>query len=201
MPSSKTKVLIIFIKNPIKGNVKTRIADTASDKKALLIYKKLLDYTREVALQVDAGRQLWYSRFTDNNDAWDNEQFDKYTQEGESLGLRMSNAFEQAFNNGCSKAIIIGSDCAQLKAEHVELAYLALDEDDVVIGPSEDGGYYLLGMNRYLPKLFEDKQWSTPQVFKQTLDDCKERGYSCHILEKLNDVDTESDWQQVEDRF
>lgn len=201
MSSSKINALLIFIKNPIQGNVKTRLADTAGEEKALLIYKKLLDYTREVTLQVDADRQLWYSRFTDSNDAWDNQQFDKRVQEGNSLGERMSGAFEQAFEKDYSKVVIIGSDCAQLEAEHIKLAYLALDEDDVVIGPSEDGGYYLLGMNRFLPELFEDKEWSTPQVFEQTLSDCKEQGHSYHILEELNDVDTEDDWREVQGRL
>jgi rSAM/selenodomain-associated transferase 1 len=201
VPKSSKNALLIFIKNPKKGTVKTRLAATIGEDEALQVYHKLLDYTRYVALQVDTARQLWYSRFIAEDDAWKSQNFDKHKQIGESLGERMRNAFEQAFEEGFDKAVIIGSDCAQLQAEHIEQTYRALDDHEVVIGPSEDGGYYLLGMNRFLPELFEGKQWSTPQVFEQTVDDCKEHGLGCHILQELNDVDTEADWQQVKDRF
>ena len=181
--------------------MKTRLAATVGEEKALLIYQKLLDYTRRVVLQVDADRQLWYSRFTAKNDGWDENQFMKEVQQGESLGQRMKYAFEQVFNDGCPKAVIIGSDCGELEPRHIEQAYESLQKNDVVIGPSEDGGYYLLGMSRFLPVLFENKLWSTDSVFQQTLDDCKNHSLSCHILEELNDVDTEEDWKQVKENF
>ena len=201
MPSTNNNALLIFIKNPEKGNVKTRLAATVGDDKALKIYEKLLAYTCNTVLNVNADRQLWYSRYIAGEDAWSETNFTKKVQQGESLGQRMMYAFKQAFDEGYKKAVVIGSDCGQLQSEHLEDAYQALQTNDVVIGPSQDGGYYLLGMRRFLPVLFEDKAWSTENVFQQTVEDCKKHDSSYHILEELNDVDTEADWEQVKDQF
>lgn len=201
MPQSSPQALLIFIKNAKKGNVKTRLAATLGDEEALSVYKKLLDYTREAVAPLEVDKQLWYSRFVPKNDNWDANIFNKKVQEGESLGQRMQQAFKQSFEEGYERSVIIGSDCAQLNPDHLEQAYQALLTNDVVIGPSQDGGYYLLGMRRYLPVLFEDKSWSTKDVFDQTIADCKKHGFSCHVLEELNDVDTETDWNQVKDKF
>ena len=201
MSTSSNRVLLIFIKNPQKGNVKTRLATDLGDEEALHIYQKLLDYTRRLTLEVTADRILWYSRYIQLNDGWDESSFIKKKQRGETLGQRMKYAFAYVFEEDYKKAVIIGSDCGQLKPGHVEEAYQDLDSNDVVIGPSRDGGYYLLGMNRLLPGLFDEKPWSTDAVLQQTIDDCKEQGYSVHLLDELNDVDTKADWQQVKGQF
>lgn len=201
MSKLSTNALLIFIKNPKKGNVKTRLAATVGDDKALAVYRKLLDYTRNVALEVPTDRQVWYSRFIPKEDAWSSDHFTAKLQQGDSLGQRMKQAFSRAFEDGYEKAVIIGSDCGQLQPRHVENAYAKLNDHDMVIGPSQDGGYYLLGMNRFLPVLFEDKPWSTDDVFDQTIEDCEANGFSYSILEELNDVDTEDDWNQVKDQF
>ena len=201
MPDTTTDALLIFIKNPELGNAKTRLAATIGDKNGLAVYKKLLAYTRKTVTPIEADKQLWYSRFIPEQDAWNKAIFDKRTQHGESLGERMKAAFRQAFDDGYKRVVIIGSDCGQLEPEHLEQAYRALLQNDVAIGPSQDGGYYLLGMRTFLPVLFEDKAWSTVDVFSQTLSDCKKHHLSCQVLEELNDVDTEEDWEQVKDRF
>lgn len=201
MPDTTTDALLIFIKNPELGNAKTRLAATIGDENALAVYKKLLAYTRKTVTPVEADKQLWYSRFIPKQDDWNKAIFDKRTQHGESLGERMKAAFQQAFDDGYKRVVIIGSDCGQLEPEHLEQAYCALLQNDVAIGPSQDGGYYLLGMRTFLPMLFKDKAWSTVDVFSQTLIDCKKHNLSCQVLEELNDVDTEEDWEQVKDRF
>ena len=201
MPTTSANALLIFIKNPEKGNVKTRLAATIGDENALRVYKKLVTYTRQTVEDLQADKQLWYSQFIPDNDEWDEQTFSKKIQEGESLGERMKTAFARAFDDGYERVVIIGSDCGQLEANHVEQAYEALQKNQVVIGPSQDGGYYLLGMNRFIPGLFEGKDWSTTKVFTQTLGDCKKDGLSVRVLEELNDVDTEADWEQVKDRF
>ncbi|MBN2732440.1 MAG: TIGR04282 family arsenosugar biosynthesis glycosyltransferase [Balneolaceae bacterium] len=201
MPKSTSNALLIFIKNPQKGHVKTRLAATVGDERALEIYKKLLVYTRQTVKPLQADKQVWYSQFIPRQDEWDDVMFAKKKQQGETLGTRMQRAFKQVFNKGYQRVVIIGSDCGQLKGKHLEHAYEALETNDVVIGPAEDGGYYLLGMRKFFPVLFKDKPWSTDDVFGQTVNDCKTYGLSYHVLEMLNDVDTKEDWNQIKGQF
>ena len=119
--------LIIFVKNPELGKVKTRLAETVGDEKALEIYKALLKHTKDVALQLNADRMLYYSEdVPEEEDMWPDDDFQKYIQYGEVLGERMYYAFEDALAVH-DKAIIIGSDCASLTPEIVAEAFDALD--------------------------------------------------------------------------
>lgn len=201
MTNKPADALLIFIKNAVKGNVKTRLAASVGEAEALQIYQKLLNYTRGVAQQVEADRQLWYSRYIDEEDDWSTQKFEKKLQEGSSLGRRMRDAFEQAFEAGRERVVIIGSDCATVESRHINEAFKALQSKDVVLGPSKDGGYYLLGMRSFFSDLFEDKAWSTESVFAQTLADCRHHRLSYHLLEELNDVDTKEDWAEVRHHF
>jgi rSAM/selenodomain-associated transferase 1 len=191
-PAAKN-ALIIFVKNPEKGKVKTRLAKTIGDEKALEAYQMMLAHTREIALQIDTERFLFYSQFVDEQDEWPNERFRKALQANRDLGGKMSEAFQKAFASGMERVVIIGSDCLDLRTKHVEEAFRSLETHDFVIGPAEDGGYYLLGMRKFTTTLFRDKQWSTEHVFPDTLADIKAMGASVHLLETLSDVDYEED--------
>ncbi|WP_138431980.1 TIGR04282 family arsenosugar biosynthesis glycosyltransferase [Fodinibius saliphilus] len=193
MNSSEQDVLLIFIKNPEFGKVKTRLAKSVGPETACLVYEQLLEITRNVTSKVNCDRQLWYSEYIDNDDRWSEEHYRKKLQHGQNLGERMSNAFEQAFMEGYEHAVIIGSDCAALKKSHLVNAYSILQNHDVVIGPSQDGGYYLLGMNQYLPDLFENMEWSTPSVYDETIRRIKRMNLMYEAVEELNDIDTEKD--------
>jgi len=186
--------LIVFVKNPRKGEVKTRLAADVGEKKALTIYHQLLDHTRIAALSVDVNRQVWYADEIDTNDEWSNDDFSHKVQWGDDLGERMHNAFESAFEEGCQKVVIIGSDCPELTPIVLEQAFRTLDNSEVVIGPARDGGYYLLGMKRLIPELFEGKRWSTSTVLEDTLLDLKQLGITWQRLPELTDIDTAEDW-------
>ncbi|MDR9419835.1 TIGR04282 family arsenosugar biosynthesis glycosyltransferase [Gracilimonas sp.] len=191
--------LIVFVKNPEQGKVKTRLAASIGDEEALSVYKKLLAHTAAIAQEVNCDREVWYSRFIPENDMWRDEHFNKKTQVGDNLGSRMSKAFEKTFQSEqYNKAIIIGSDCAELTAEIIQEAFNKLSSTDFVIGPAVDGGYYLLGMKTFRPKVFEEIEWSTGSVFESTVQKIKEMGASYAELEKLNDVDTIEDWKKVQ---
>jgi len=127
--------LIIFIKNPVKGKVKTRLAKTAGDDKALKIYRELLRHTRAIACRINAHRYLFYSQHINTEDEWPASQFKKALQAGGDLGAKMSSAFRQVLNEH-NKAVIIGSDCASLTAAIVSEAFRLLDHYDVVMGPA-----------------------------------------------------------------
>ena len=185
--------LIIFIRNPERGKVKTRLAKSIGDDAALQVYRLLLQHTRRIAETVSCERFLLYADQVSRNDDWNETMFSKHLQSGNDLGERMLHAFELVFGQGCSQAIIIGSDCPGIDPALVESAFARLTEHDVVIGPATDGGYYLLGMNRPLPELFRGKAWSTSAVFPQTMDDIKTLGLRCSLLPALTDVDEETD--------
>ena len=190
------KGVIVFVKNPELGKVKTRLAATVGDKEALSIYHKLLEYTRGVLLDLEeTQRFVFYSSFIDDGDDWSNANFHKYIQEGLDLGQRMSTAFKLIFEK-CDKVVIIGSDCTQLKSSHINSAFDFLESKDMVIGPSHDGGYYLLGLNKHNPFLFQNIEWSSASVLKETLDKADHLNLQYTMLEELSDIDNEEDWRR-----
>lgn len=193
MPDSSEEVLLIFIKNPQKGKVKTRLARSIGDQKALEIYQQLILKTRDATTPLQCDRQVWYSSFIENDDCWSAESYDKRLQQGNDLGERMKQAFQQAFADGYPKVAIIGSDCPGLTPEIIEQAFAGLDDHDVVIGPSRDGGYYLLGMSSFYGDLFAGINWSTPTVFEETVGRTDELELSYCKLPELNDIDTKQD--------
>lgn len=190
------KGIIVFVKNPELGKVKTRLAQTMGDVKALEIYNKLVAYTRNVLLEISGVEKfVFYSSFIDLDDGWDNDLFVKQLQTAGGLGEKMTSAFHDTFET-CDRVVIIGSDCPQLKAIHIEKAFKLLEKHNVVIGPSDDGGYYLLGMDRFYPFIFEGINWSTETVLSETLAIAKNQNISTALLEKLHDVDYEDDWNK-----
>jgi len=194
-------VLLTFIKNPEFGKVKTRLSATMGHQRALEVYDKLLALTRSVTRQISCHRQLWYSQFIDEDDDWDARNYEKKLQQGSNLGQRMQYAFEQVFTAGYKRAVLIGSDCAELTPSHIQQAFTALENHDAVIGPSQDGGYYLLGMKAVHPKLFLDIDWSTPSVFDDTISRMQSLNLSCAHLSTLNDIDTEEDLRESGQRL
>lgn len=186
--------LLVFIRNPQPGKVKTRLARTVGDEEALRIYQILLEKTRTAALGVQAERWLFYSDFIDKNDDWPEADFSKKMQTNGDLGGRMEQAFRTAFEAGAKKAVIIGSDCPELTGGLLQTAFDKLDEADFVLGPVPDGGYYLLGMKELEPSVFHDIAWSTKTVRARTLEKIQAAGNSCALLPVLSDVDTEADW-------
>lgn len=188
--------LIIFIKNPELGKVKTRLAKTVGDEKAYQIYLELTRITRENALLLrGVTPYVFYSDFINHDDEWHNQHFEKRLQQGNDLGERMFNAFNDILKRH-ERACIIGSDCPTLSLEILNMAFKKLETHDSVIGPASDGGYYLLGMTQQIPPqyLFENMAWSTQEVFPETLKRLKRQHYSAAILPILTDIDEEKDW-------
>lgn len=180
--------------------MKTRLAAGIGEKKALEVYLHLLEITKNVALKSDCTRNVFYSDEIEN-DGWDEDSFNKFEQEGDSLGDRMNNAFEQVFALGAKKAVIIGSDCPELSADIIEKAFEILNEKDLVIGPAKDGGYYLIGMKKLYPVLFKGKKWSTASVLQETINDIIEKDLSYNLLPELSDLDNLDDLKHSQLNF
>lgn len=190
MKENIKNALIIFARKPELGKVKTRLAATIGNNKALDIYTKLLMHTRAVAMKANAETFIFLTELTQDN-FWDT--FSCEVQIGYTLGDRMQHAFELIFKKNFHKCIIIGSDCPELSVEIVNRAFNELEKHDAVIGAAEDGGYYLLGTKHLIPALFKNKQWSTAKVFNQTILDFKNENLSYSTLPVLNDLDEEKD--------
>lgn len=184
-------LLLIFTKNPELGKCKTRLAKSIGDEAALSIYKHLLQHTASVSQQINSDKQVFYSKEIIQEDDFDSNLFQKKLQQGKDLGIRMSNAFAEAFQESYQKVIIIGSDLYDLHSETIEEAFQNLDTHEVVIGPAKDGGYYLLGMKSFIPEIFQQKKWSTATVLQDTLADLKSKKVT--LLATKNDIDTFED--------
>lgn len=198
MKGNPTKdVLLIFVKKPEEGQVKTRLAESIGDRRALEVYHQLLIITKRETREVPVDKQVWYTPEVMNDDIWNTADYGKYKQQGKDLGERMQFAFRQSFEKGYQKAVIIGSDCPYITENIIRQAFAALDSNDLVIGPSADGGYYLLGMIAYHPYVFRDKEWSSSSVLDQTLNDAGKNDLSVMNLPVLNDIDTLEDLQAV----
>jgi len=186
-------LLMIFVKKPEAGKVKTRLAATIGNEKALQVYLQLLERTREVTQPLLCHKKVYYTPEIVNDDLFENQYYQKALQQEGDLGKRMQAAFENAFAQGYEKVCIIGSDCYELDTDILKEAFARLNEKDLVIGPATDGGYYLLGMNKMNTFLFRNKDWSTPSVLSDTLDDIKEANLSLTLLPVLTDIDEEKD--------
>jgi len=184
-------LVITFTRNPELGKVKTRLAKTIGNISALAIYKKLLEHTESVLQQIDCDKAVYYSVKIRENDLWNPDIYQKHQQFGDHLGIRMLNAFKTGFDAGYTKIVIVGSDLYDLKPKHINQAFDALDNNDAVIGPALDGGYYLLGMKQLHPAVFENKSWGIETVFEDTMKDLVKE--NVFLLEPLNDVDTYED--------
>ncbi len=185
--------IIIFARNPELGKVKTRLASTIGDDRALKIYIELLRHTRDVVSQSPHEKFVFYSDEVLTGDLWPEDTFHKSMQAGGDLGNRIKEAFKYVFES-CDSCIIVGSDCPRLTSAHISEAFEILEDHDTVIGPTYDGGYYLIGMNQYQESLFEDIRWSSDEVYDKTIAKIIRADLSHRVLEKLSDVDYEEDW-------
>lgn len=189
------RALIIFVRRPELGLVKTRIAAEVGDELALSVYTELLRHTRNVAEQVDCDRLLFYTDEVVTDDEWSHELFNKHIQVEGDLGQRMMSAFETALRDH-EQVIIIGSDCAQLSADIIVDAFSTLDDHDAVIGPTYDGGYYLLGLKSMEPTIFQNMVWSTDTVCAETINRLQKANKDCAKISTLSDIDHWSDWEK-----
>jgi rSAM/selenodomain-associated transferase 1 len=202
---TQSRALLVFVRSPRPGKVKTRLARSLGDEKAVEFYRLCTDAVLEEIGQVSSEVEKYIS-FAEPTDRYETERlaglgFKVVVQEGESLGQRLYNAFSKVMDNGARKVVIVASDVPDLSAKIMEKAINALDSSDVVIGPCYDGGYYLIGMKELRKRLFDDISWGTEQVCQQTLAAAKTNGLTVQQLPILIDIDTEADlrqWSQLD---
>ncbi|WP_423818067.1 TIGR04282 family arsenosugar biosynthesis glycosyltransferase [Salinimicrobium sp. TIG7-5_MAKvit] len=191
MKEKTDELLLIFTRNPEKGKVKKRLAQSIGDGAALKVYNYLLQHTVAITRPLPVEKWVYYSEALPENDIWNKEFFRKKLQQGQDLGQRMEQAFSEAFKAGFQKVVIIGSDLFDIEEADLKMAFLTLDDHEYVVGPAQDGGYFLLGMKKPTPQLFRNKDWSTSRVLDQTLSDLEQE--KLKLLPVRNDIDTFED--------
>jgi uncharacterized protein len=195
----KKEVVLVFEKNAILGQVKTRLASGMGELPAFEIYKHLVQLTYSALEAVPVPVWTFFSDFIPESTHPIVEN--SYVQQGQDLGERMSNAFARTFESGRDKVVLIGTDCPTLQSQHLLQAFEALNHSDLVVGPATDGGYYLIGMKGSAAYLFEGIAWSTSQVLSQTLHVASQQGLIVTLLPELDDIDTQEDWQRYSSQF
>ena len=182
--------LLFILKAPVVGRVKTRLAEDIGEVRALAAYRAMVEHLFDNL----AARWPFEIHYTPTEDedlmhSWLGPDHLYFPQPEGDLGHRMAKAAQDAFGRGADSVIILGGDCPYVTPDLIRMAAGELEKHEVVIGPAMDGGYYLLGLNRPEPRLFEDIAWSTESVFPVTLERIKEKGLTVKILPTLEDVD------------
>lgn len=191
-------LLAIFARFPEPGRVKTRLAAGIGEEPACRIYRAIAERTvrRADRWAQGGGRHVRICTTRHAGPRWHRwlgNHLDIRPQSGSDLGERMHRALARGLEDGFDAAICVGTDAPGLTAAHLAQAQEALEEADVVVGPSRDGGYYLIGVNRTAPELFRDIPWSTDRVLDATRVAAKRAGLRVAELPTLNDVDTAAD--------
>ncbi len=187
------RAIIVFLKNPVQGVVKTRLASSIGSADALKIYELLLEHTRMEVSQVAASRYLFYADKVGFGDSWPSREYSKRIQRGNDLGTRMKNAFEDVFAEGAKEVIILGSDCPEITCDYINTAFTVLENPrtEIVFGPATDGGYVLCGLKQPAPEIFLDMQWSHSRVLHDSI--IKAGAKKVELMPPLRDVDTLQD--------
>jgi uncharacterized protein len=191
-----SNVLIVFVKQPRPGGVKTRLTPALSAADAAELYRVLAE--EEIRNTVPRPGEYTRLFFFDPSSSpaamseWLPEET-LMSQRGADLGARMSAAFDEAFHRGARRAAVIGTDVPWVTRARVAEAFAALDGHDVALGPTADGGYYLVAVDQPRPELFRGIAWSTPSVLVSTVDRAGALGLRVQMLGELPDIDTFDD--------
>jgi rSAM/selenodomain-associated transferase 1 len=194
MPEEK---LVIFAKAPRLGQVKSRLAADIGPEAALVAYHNILlrlfnslatvDSVEICHTPANAGPELAHFAV---NKVWRTAQ----QVEGD-LGQKLAAAFGDAFAQGYSRVVIIGSDCPYVTIHDISDAFKSLQEKPLVLGPATDGGYWLIGLNRMVEELFEKMPWSSDLLLEKTVEKARDLDMPFQLLRELRDIDEMPDWQ------
>jgi hypothetical protein len=210
LESEIERALVIFAKAPEPGRVKTRLTEELSSEEAASLYERFLMDLVGVARRMSAADDTLACMLSCAGEV-DHPFFELLTEGGTAgrggvsrigqgdgdLGDRLAAVTSACFEAGAGRVVVIGSDSPTLGPDQLEAGFEALDRADISLGPSFDGGYYLVGMRRPAPEIFEGIDWSTRDVLEQTLARCHDRSLLCELLEFWYDVDTFEDLERL----
>ncbi len=201
--------LVIFMRYPEPGKAKTRLIPVLGRQRAAYLHRQMAEHTLSRAMQLKNNHSVSVEIHYEGGSKtlmkkWLGANLSFRRQSKGDLGSRLSQAFRNALQDGIERAVIIGTDCPGLTAGLLQSAFNTLTQGDVVIGPANDGGYYLIGLRRLIPELFSDIPWGTDKVLERTLDIAVDLGLWPALMEPLDDVDRPEDlhiWKQESSRM
>jgi hypothetical protein len=184
--------LLVVAKQPFPGQTKTRLSPPLSSQQAAVLYECFLRDTLELMRCIPGVHNtiVYLPRSAEDYFRALAPDMNLMLQKGENLGERLDNLLTESLSNGALKAVVMDSDSPTLPADYILHAFRSLDDADVVLGPTEDGGYYLIGMKKPHPRLMREIQMSTPQVLQDTLILAEKCGVKVSLLPSWYDVDT-----------
>jgi rSAM/selenodomain-associated transferase 1 len=205
-PLTPEFALVIFAKAPIPGQVKTRLCPPLTQDEAATLHGSFVLDTLERTKTAIAKFRLPAARVLacapSSTHVFFKIMAERHgvrllDQEGADLGVRMHAAFASLFAQGFKRVVLVGTDVPSLPLTHYRQAFEALDTHDLVLGPAEDGGYYLIALTRPAPELFHDIPWSSDRVLAATHDRAGEAGLRAVLLPVWRDVDTIDDLRSL----
>ncbi len=203
METQYQRQLGVFAKYWKPGRVKTRLAKTEGDVRAAELYRIFLQATLRRFSDCDCRRLLVYTPVErrDEFERLANDNWELEPQAVGDLGERMQQYFRASFNLGSTKVLLVGSDSPTLPRSRIDAAFQLLDDCEVVLGPTEDGGYYLIGSTREIPEMFDGIAWSTPQVWSQTVERLRAASVRFRALDVWYDVDDRASLDRLRDEL
>lgn len=198
-PRSGRNAIILFARFPALGQVKSRLAASIGWGHATEFYRLSLENILSECLElIEMDDISVHTHIAAGRDAMPMRNilppdFFMHIQQGDNLGQRMHASFQHIFAQGADKAVLAGTDIPDLSASILHQAFESLNQADIVLGPSDDGGFYLIGMNKPCKELFHGIAWSTPAVLQQVLDNATHLQMKYILLPALDDIDTLSD--------
>ena len=198
--ATTSRSLIIFARYPRSGEVKTRLGKAIGMEAAAEVYRGFAEHSFALGAALQRGGvqvRVFHDshRYVTEMQRWVGERFPLDVQEGGSLGVRMQNAFDRVFEDGTRQAVIIGTDVPELGEETVNRSFSMLASHDLVIGPSTDGGYYLLGMTSPVKDVFSGISWGSDSVLAGTLALADRIHLTVGLLPPLSDIDSGEDYR------
>ena len=192
----RNNAVIVFLKAPEKGRVKTRLSMSLDESFVLELYKGFIHDTLAI-LESFPDKLIYFLPPEKENElrSWLGNEYPYFVQTGKDLGEKMSNAFRDGFTKGYDRLVLIGTDIPEITESVLLHAFKILETKDAVIGPASDGGYYLIGFKKesFSEKIFHDMNWSTKGVLGETLKAMDRTGIKYERVSELNDVDTPED--------
>ncbi|MDY0292652.1 MAG: TIGR04282 family arsenosugar biosynthesis glycosyltransferase [Desulfuromonadaceae bacterium] len=204
--SAERCAVIVMTRYPEAGQVKTRLIETLGEHGAANLHKRMAEHTMSTLQplhDIETADLFVFFNGGSNEQMqrWLGSSFEYQPQQGSNLGEKMVNSFKHIFNTGYNRAVILGTDCPDIEGATVVQALKYLRSADLVLGPAEDGGYYLLGLNQTIPQLFEGIEWGSDRVLAQTTQQAKQQNLSIEYLHPLRDIDTPADLESIRGTF
>ena len=201
MSITNENCLMLFVKYPLPGHVKTRLGKEIGHTLAAAVYKNFVRDIMDTLTDFNAALRIFFypARAKQRFKEWLGGRYCYIAQAPGSLGQKMRSAFKYTFNEHFNNVVIIGSDSPDLPGEYLKLSFDALTSNEAVIGPSSDGGFYLLGFSKesFQPQIFENVSWGTAEVFEQVVKILRRNGKKIYQLPQWHDVDNFSDLKSL----